>query len=109
MSGWLGYIVSAAFLAGIAGGVHCAAMCGPIVAACAGARSGRGWRRAIAYNAGRILSYTLAGALAGAFGSASLALRGGTSAQSAMAIMAGAAMIVLALHLAGYTPVTRGL
>lgn len=104
MSGWLGYIASAAFLAGIAGGVHCASMCGPIVAACAGPRSGQGWRRVLAYNSGRILSYTVAGVLAGTFGSTALALRGGASAQTVMAALAGATMIVLALNMAGYTP-----
>ena len=109
MSGWLGYLASAAFLAGIAGGVHCAAMCGPIVAASAGSRGALGWRRALAYNGGRILSYTIAGALAGAFGSTGLLLRGSLPAQSVMATLAGAAMILLALHLAGYTPVTRRL
>jgi sulfite exporter TauE/SafE len=109
MSGWLGYIASAAFLAGVAGGVHCAAMCGPIVAACAGSRGSLGWRRPLAYNAGRIVSYTLAGALAGAFGSAALTLRGGASAQTIMAALAGATMIVLAVSLAGYAPLTRTL
>jgi sulfite exporter TauE/SafE len=110
MDGWLGYLAGAAFLAGLAGGVHCAAMCGPIVActaACAGA-PGR-WRRALAYNAGRILSYSAAGALAGAFGSTALALRGGVPAQAVMAALAGVAMLVLAAHLAGWTPVTRRL
>ena len=110
MSGWLGFLASAAFLAGLAGGVHCAAMCGPIVAASAshsGARSP--WRRVLAHNAGRILSYSLAGALAGAFGHAGLALRGGVPAQSVMAAAAGAAFVLLALHLGGFTPVTRAL
>lgn len=109
MSGWLGYIATAAFLAGLAGGVHCAAMCGPILAACAVSGDGRDVRRALAYNAGRIASYTAAGALAGAFGSAGLLMRGPASAQTAMASLAGAAMLLLALHLAGCTPVTRRL
>ena len=110
MTGWFGYLASAAFLAGIAGGVHCAAMCGPIVAACAGSRGvSASWRGAATYNFGRILSYVLAGALAGAFGSASFALRGDTSAQSMMAALAGSALLVLALHLAGFASVTRTL
>jgi sulfite exporter TauE/SafE len=110
VSAWLGFLASAAFLAGLAGGVHCAAMCGPIVAASA---SGSGvlprWRRVLAYNAGRILSYGVAGALAGAFAHAGLALRGGVPAQSVMAAAAGAAFVLLALHLGGFTPVTRAL
>lgn len=110
MNGWLGHLALASFLAGIAGGVHCAAMCGPILAACAGSRPvSLGWCRAAAYNAGRIASYTVAGALAGVFGGALLTLRGGASAQSAFALLAGSAMLVLSLHLAGFTPVTRAL
>ena len=109
MNGWLGYIASAALLAGLAGGVHCAAMCGPLIAACAGSRGTGGWRSTLVYNAGRIASYTVAGALAGALGSATLALRGGLSAQTVTAALAGTAMIVLALNLAGYTPLTRRL
>ena len=111
MSGWLAYLAGAAFLAGLAGGVHCAAMCGPIAAMCAGSRGGRLslWQRALAYNGGRILSYTIAGTLAGALGQGGLALRGGGSAQVVLAALAGTTLLVLALHLAGWTPVTRRL
>ena len=111
MDGWLAYLAAAAFLAGLAGGVHCAAMCGPIVAACGASRTGalREWQRALAYNSGRIVSYGLAGAIAGGFGSAALALRGGVSAQAFMALFAGTTLIVLAAHLAGCAPVTRRL
>jgi hypothetical protein len=109
MSGWLSYLATAAFLAGLAGGVHCAAMCGPIAAMCSGAGRLAPWRRALAYNGGRIASYAVAGALAGAFGHAGLALRGGHSAQTIMAVLAGTTMLVLALHLAGCAPVTRRL
>lgn len=111
MSGWLGYLAGAAFIAGLAGGVHCAAMCGPIAAMCAGSRAGRLglWQRALAYNGGRILSYTLAGTLAGALGQGGLALRGAGPAQVVLATLAGSTLLVLALHLAGWNPVTRRL
>lgn len=111
MSGWVGYLAAAAFLAGLTGGVHCAAMCGPIVALCGGERRGalRAWQRSLAYNCGRIASYVAAGGLAGAFGSTALALRGGASAQVVMAAAAGATLIVLAAHLAGYAPLTQRL
>lgn len=110
MSGWLGFVASAAFLAGLAGGVHCAAMCGPIIAACARPQTGpSGWRRALAYNAGRIASYTAAGVFAGLIGNAALTLRGGMSLHTALAAASGVALSVLALHLAGVTPVTRAL
>jgi sulfite exporter TauE/SafE len=110
MTGWLAHLALASFLAGIAGGVHCAAMCGPLLAACAGSRAvSPGWRRTAAYNVGRVASYTAAGALAGLFGGALLTLRGGASAAAAAALLAGSSMLVLALHLAGFTPVTRAL
>ena len=111
MDGWLGYLATAAFLAGLGGGVHCAAMCGPIVAACGVSRPGvRGrWRRTLAYNLGRILSYTAAGALAGAFGASALTLRGAVAAQTVLAALSGATLILLAAHLAGSRPVTQRL
>ena len=110
MGGWLGYIASAAFAAGLLGGVHCAAMCGPIVAACSSASSGPGrgrWLIALAYNAGRIISYATAGAIAGVFGQAGLALRGGTLTLQAMPIIAAAALLVMALYVAGVPRVKR--
>ena len=74
--------VVSAFLVGLLGGVHCAAMCGGIV----GAISFRGSTVAVhrtpprtahsmhhlAYSAGRIGSYTIAGMIAGGIGSGSL-------------------------------------
>ena len=49
-----------AFLAGLLGGLHCAAMCGGF------ARTGSG--SLVALHAGRIGSYALAGAIVGAAG-----------------------------------------
>lgn len=111
MSGWFAYLATAAFLAGIAGGVHCAAMCGPILmATSASARGGvPAWRRVLAYNGGRILSYSAAGLAAGAFGSGALALHGGGSVATVLAALSGTAMLLVALHLSGYTPLARAL
>ena len=109
MTGWLGYLALGAFVAGLVGGVHCAAMCGPIVTAFGARGDARGWRFTLAYNGGRILSYVLAGTFAGLFGAAGLALRGGAGANAVLAVLAGSAMIALALHLAGYAPLTRRL
>jgi sulfite exporter TauE/SafE len=55
----------AMFLLGLTGTVHCAAMCGPLVVALAG--TSRGWG-ALAYNVGRITTYTILGGLLGAIG-----------------------------------------
>ena len=63
--------LSTAFVGGLAGGLHCAGMCGGIVRVmCAQPGSGAAppWPHLLAYNGGRIASYMLAGALAGAAG-----------------------------------------
>lgn len=59
-----------AFLIGLAGGVHCVGMCGGIVAALrmASPKHQSAFPYALSYNLGRIVSYTLAGMLAGALG-----------------------------------------
>ena len=58
------------FLVGLLGGSHCAGMCGGIVTALAAHRSGERPLLIIhlAYNGGRIASYALTGAIAGAVG-----------------------------------------
>ncbi len=67
-------------LVGLLGSVHCVGMCGGIVGALSGAVHAGGvpertpWSLIVAYNAGRIASYTLAGMLAGWLGSAALSL-----------------------------------
>lgn len=82
----------AALLAGLLGSGHCVAMCGALAAGPGAAGAARrasstgactscGWRRSVseqlAYNAGRITSYAVAGALVGAVG-----FLLGTSAES---------------------------
>ncbi|MBX3664563.1 MAG: sulfite exporter TauE/SafE family protein [Burkholderiales bacterium] len=112
MDGWLQAMMLTAFGAGLLGGAHCAAMCGGIVGlTCSPAASPRRrrWPFALAYNAGRIASYVLAGALAGAFGQAGMALRGGALAQHLLMFLMGATLIVVALNVAGVAPVTRGI
>lgn len=67
-------LLAAAATLGLAGSVHCLGMCGGIAAA-AGARLGGGGGSAampgsLAFNAGRILSYAVLGALVGALAGA---------------------------------------
>jgi hypothetical protein len=112
MAGWLEFTLSAAFLAGLGGGAHCAGMCGPLIGAArvsGGSASGRpAWlRHALAYNAGRIASYCAAGALTGALGAAGLALHGGPAAQQLMLAAMGASLILTAGYLAGFTAPVR--
>lgn len=108
MAAYLQLLLASAFAAGLLGGAHCAAMCGGIASAvCARGDRGMPWRRALAYNGGRIASYAIAGATVGGIGEAALALRGGAAAQHAVMFFAGAALVVLALYLLGWRPLVR--
>jgi sulfite exporter TauE/SafE len=98
-------IFGAVFLTGLLGGVHCAGMCGGIVAALAGQGGGRRLSLHLAYNGGRVLSYALAGALAGAAGSLGLLLEGLLPVQLALYVLANAMLIGLGLYLAGVSSV----
>lgn len=110
------------FLVGLLGGLHCAGMCGGIVSVmAAGAR-----RRApsgaapaprvipilparpatplailLGYNLGRILSYTVAGALAGALGSTAALARGVLPVQQVAFVLANLLLIGMGLYLTG--------
>lgn len=93
---------AAAFTAGLLGGVHCIGMCGGIAGTLAAASRGPAWRRMAAFNAGRIASYSVAGALAGSVGL--LASAGGTlhAMQLALFVTAHAFMIFIGLYVAGW-------
>ena len=92
-----------ALLVGLFGGVHCVGMCGGIVAAFSFRADGGKppFRLHLGYNVGRVLSYTLFGALAGALG-ASLNLLEIRPLQIALYVLAQAVMILLGLYLAGW-------
>jgi sulfite exporter TauE/SafE len=98
-------IFGAVFLTGLLGGVHCAGMCGGIVAALAGQAGGKRLSLHLAYNGGRVLSYAVAGALAGAAGSLGLLLDGLLPMQLALYVLANAMLIGLGLYLAGVSSV----
>lgn len=111
ISGWLQAMMLTAFMAGLLGGVHCAAMCGGIVSLTRAPGTGAAHRSSfpLAYNAGRIVSYAVAGALAGLLGQAGMVLRGGVLAQHLLMFFMGAALIVVAFNVAGVRPVMRGM
>lgn len=94
----------ALFLVGLLGGTHCVGMCGGIVGALSMGGGAR-WRLHLAYNGGRILSYALAGALAGALGAASLGLAGQATARLVLYVFANLMLIALGLYLLGITGV----
>ena len=122
-------LLLAAFVVGLAGGVHCVGMCGGIVAAVtlrAGAihavSSGSGASLAagrvgagrlsfqLAFNFGRIATYGVAGAAVGAIGSLGVLLESLFPVQLALRVVASALVVLVGLYIAGYgSSVVRGL
>ena len=94
-----------AFMVGVLGGVHCAGMCGGIVGALSFGLPDRGqrWPILLAYNGGRIASYTLAGAVMGALGFYFSGLLPVQVAQRALLSLAGVFLILMGLYLAGWS------
>jgi sulfite exporter TauE/SafE len=111
MTGLFGPALAAAFLAGLGGGLHCAGMCGGIVAAmCSPAVGGTPvLRHVFAYNFGRIFSYSVAGALAGAVGAVAALGSAGQVLQPLVLAFASLMLIALGLSLAEITPLVRRL
>lgn len=93
-----------AFLVGLLGGGHCAGMCGGIVSAVSLSLPGQkpkvGYH--FSYNAGRIASYALAGALAGLLGSSSLFLNHLMPIEQILYLLANLMLVALGLYLAGW-------
>ena len=95
----------AAFLVGLLGGVHCVGMCGGIVGAVSVGLPGQSrWPLLLGYNAGRIASYALAGAVAGGLGLFFSGLLPVRHAQQALLVLAALFMILLGLYLGGWWP-----
>ena len=92
----------ALFLVGLLGGTHCIGMCGGIVGALSLGAASRPSLH-LAYNAGRILSYGVAGAIAGALGGASLALSDQLPARLMLFSLANLMLVALGLYLMGVT------
>ncbi|HEX7465139.1 MAG TPA: sulfite exporter TauE/SafE family protein, partial [Usitatibacter sp.] len=61
-------LAAAAFAAGLLGGVHCAGMCGGIVAGLSASARGPLLARQLQFNGARIASYGVVGAAAGLAG-----------------------------------------
>ncbi len=95
--------LSAAFLAGLVGSVHCVAMCGGIATGFAmpGSTPQTAWRIALTTNAGRLCGYMLAGAIAGGVGHGLVALSQTPNLAVALRAIAGVVMIVVALRMLG--------
>jgi len=102
-------LATAAFAAGLLGGVHCAGMCGGIVGTLALESRGNAIARQFAYNGGRIASYSVAGAIAGSVGALALAAGPWHFAQIFFFVLANTLMVLLGLYVAGWGRGVRGL
>ena len=102
-----------AFLVGLLGGGHCVGMCGGIVGAVSMHLPSQPKMQThlqkntpkilflLAYNTGRILSYTIAGVLAGLIGASSFFLAHVLPIQHLLYALSSLMLIVLGLYLAG--------
>ena len=92
-----------AFLVGLLGGGHCVGMCGGIVGAVSMhlPQSKSKMPFLLSYNAGRILSYTFAGAIAGLVGASSFLLEHVLPIQHVLYGISSLMLIALGLYLAG--------
>ena len=101
----------AVFLIGLLGGTHCIGMCGGIVSALTVQLPGqrrREWPLHLAYNLGRIGSYTAAGAAMGAIGTVGMLFNDILPVQLALYVAANLMLVALGLYLTGFTRALSG-
>ena len=96
-------MVLGVFVSSLLGSLHCAGMCGPLVAAYAGMPGGDApWRRRAtahaAYSAGRLAAYVALGALAGTFGAAVNSAAAWAGITRAAAIVSGSLIALWGFH-----------
>ena len=89
-------VLLAALLTGLLGGLHCAAMCGGIATGLAASLPKPGLGPAFALNGGRLLGYTLAGAIVGGFGGGLLTLARSDGLATSLRVAMGVVLLVAA-------------
>ena len=108
MSPLLNPLIVGAFLMGFFGGAHCVAMCGGVVGVlCSATRAGcpasvpKRTVGTLAYNAGRLASYSLLGLLFASFGALTTNAAALDVVRYALRGVAALAMLAVGLHLLG--------
>ena len=107
--------LSVMFMLGLVSSLHCVQMCGPIVLSysialesLAKPQAGGIFRRLLgnhlAYNLGRILTYSALGAIAGFAGETMSAIGRISGLTHALALVAGVSMIVIGIAMVGILP-----
>jgi sulfite exporter TauE/SafE len=88
-------LIIAVFVTSLVGSLHCAGMCGGVVALCVGVEgsAGRPWLSHAAYHLGRLATYAGLGVASGAVGAAIDLSGGAVGLPRAAAVVAGALMI----------------
>lgn len=94
---WL--VLGSAWLTGLLGGVHCAAMCGGIATGLGVSSKRKGWWDAGLVNIGRVSGYTLAGLIVGGIGGGILAVARIEWLATGSRMLAGAVLVLVALRL----------
>ncbi|MEZ6019802.1 MAG: sulfite exporter TauE/SafE family protein [Planctomycetota bacterium] len=87
-------LFTSVLLASLMGSAHCVGMCGPLVVLAMRDQEGKALRQTAAYHGGRMLSYLVLGALAGALGGA-LNLGGGLLGFQKLALQASAVFLIV--------------
>lgn len=95
-------VLAGAALAGLLGTAHCVLMCGGIAAGFSLADRRPSLWRALQPNLGRLTGYALAGALAGGIGHGIVALADSDALRIGVRTLAGVALLLLALRVAGW-------
>lgn len=96
-------------LVGLLGGVHCAGMCGGMSTALALHTQPPRVPRVLIIQLGRLCTYTLLGALAGALATVLLHVPGFLRAQQALFLLAQGMLLLLGLYLLGWGRAVRTL
>ena len=94
----------AAFLIGLMGAGHCIGMCGGVAAAITigmpeNTKNSKRWIYLLNYNLGRLVAYTVAGAIIGAMLASVATINGSNSPLIFMRFLAAIMMIILALYI----------
>jgi hypothetical protein len=86
-------LIGGVLVASLLGSPHCAGMCGPFVCFYSGTgEKPRAWAH-VAYNGGRLVSYLVLGAIAGAIGAGVDRMGAAAGVSRAAAVLAGAVML----------------
>lgn len=94
-----GLTLFAAWLSGLLGSVHCAAMCGGIATGFSAVSGRSGWGPALQVNLGRVGGYVLAGGVVGAFGGGLLKVFRSDTLALGLRMAVGLVLVMVALRL----------